>query len=84
MENQNQNQNQIITIDTADIQVGLSMIEQEQLFMFLAKCREARQYRGQTPLQGIFVRVEDPSFDEVVKTYQKWHPMPEDTQNTDN
>lgn len=79
-----ENQSQIITIDTADIQVGLSMIEQEQLFMFLAKCREARQYRGQTPLQGIFVRVEDPSFDEVISTYQAWHQMPEDSQNADN
>lgn len=84
MENQEQNQNQIITIDTADISVGLSLIEQDQLLAIMAKCRDARQYRGQSPLQGIFISVEDPAFNDVITVYQEHHPLPDVTENTDN
>lgn len=69
----NSNTPQIITIDTADIDIGLSVIEQQQIAQFLQKLREARTYRGLPPLQGIFIPVEDPSFPQVVEVYQSYH-----------
>ncbi len=73
-----ENKAQIITVDTADMAVGLSVIEHEQMFNFLAKCREARQYRGLQPLQGIFVNVDDPAFQDVLLAYQGHHELPTD------
>lgn len=76
-------QNQIITIDTADLSIGLSTIEQNKLIEMLAKCREARSYRGLPPLQGIFVRLEDPAFNDVMEAYSKHHQNADPSQLPD-
>lgn len=70
--NEQNNKPQYLTLEHADLGMGLSVVEQEKLNSFIGKAAEARHYRGLAPLQGVFVEANSPAFQDVMEVLQKY------------